>query len=114
MRIRDRLAVGTAICLLAFAAHAEPGKAWGTCKSGYADDTIVRTESRGVITIAEVQVSDRVWSFNEVVGKPGWSKVLQRVDGEQQYTLLSDFVEPESDVVTKACWRIKRNGKPAK
>jgi hypothetical protein len=110
MLIRYRIAVGTAVCLLASAVHAENGDAWGLCKSGYSDDTVVRTESRGTITIAEVQVNDRVWSFSELVGKPGWSTVLKRVDGQQQYTLLSDFSEPDSKAVTKACWRIKRKG----
>lgn len=98
----------TALYLLASAAQANNGQGFGRCKQGFADGTVVRTESRGNLTIGEVRVSDRVWSFNEMVGKPGWSKVLQRVDGKQHYKLLSDFSEPGSAAVTKACWNIKR------
>lgn len=111
MRLQYRVAVLAALCLIASAAQTNNGQrqGFGRCKDGFADGTRVRTESRGDITIGEIRVNDRVWSFNELVGKPGWSKVLQRVDGAQHYQLLSDFTEPGSATVTKACWRIKRS-----
>jgi hypothetical protein len=84
------------------------GQGFGPCRAGFSDDTMVRTESRGDMTIAQVQVNDRVWSFNEGVGKPGWSKVLRRIDGPNDYKLHADFSEPGSDEITKACWLIKR------
>jgi hypothetical protein len=80
----------------------------GHCKTGFADDTLVRTAQRGDLTIAQVRVGDRVWSFNEAVGKPGWSTVLERVERGPHYMLLSDFSEPDSAAVTRACWRIQR------
>ena len=109
MRIDSRLAVLAALCLMSTLAHAD-GEGFGRCKDGFAEDTLVRTESRGDMTIREVQVSDRVWSFNEMVGKPGWSRVVQRIEGQEHYKLLSDFTEPDSGTVTKACWRIRRTG----
>ena len=108
MHIRYRLAALAALCLIATPGLAGEGQGFGRCKTGFADDTQVRTETRGDITIGEVRVSDRVWSFNEIVGKPGWSRVLQRVDGGKHYQLLSEFSEPGSSVITKACWRIER------
>lgn len=108
MRIHLPVAVMAALCLVASSAQAS-GQGFGRCKDGFADGTRVRTESRGEMTIGEVLVSDRVWSYNELLGKPGWSKVLQRVDGGQHYQLLLDFSEPGSAVVTKVCWRIQRN-----
>lgn len=108
MRIQFRLFAIVAFGLLADAAHANDAQGFGRCKSGFADDTLVRTEARGDMTIGQVQVSDRVWSFNEVVGKPGWSRVLKRVDGGQHYKLLSEFSEPGSAKVTRTCWNIRR------
>lgn len=108
MRVQSFAAVLAAMCLLPTSAHANEGQGFGVCKSGFSDSTRVKTESRGEVTIAQVQVDDRVWSFNEFVGKPGWSKVLKRVDGGQSYKILADFTEPGSTVVTKACWLIKR------
>ena len=108
MHIRFRLAVVTALCLIAGPAFARQDTGFGRCKTGFADDTRVRTEARGDITIGEVRVSDRVWSYNEMIGRPGWSRVLQRVDRGSQYKLLSEFNEPGSSVTTRACWRIER------
>lgn len=79
----------------------------GKCKDGFAADTLVRTEMRGNRSIGEIMIGDRVWSYNEAVGREGWSKILQRVDRGPHYMLLSDFSEPGSAAVTKACWRIK-------
>ena len=111
MRIQFRMAVMAAICVLASSAHAngdDQSQGVGRCKEGFADGTRVNTEYRGEMPIGQVLVGDRVWSFNQIVGKPGWSKVLQRIDRGQHYVLLSDFTEPGSSVVTKACWRIAR------
>lgn len=107
MRIRYRLTAMAALCLLASAAPASD-HGFGPCRSGFADGTRVRTEARGDMTIGEVRVSDRVWSFNEIIGKPGWSRVLQRVDGGKHYKLLSEFSEPGSSVITRTCWHIER------
>lgn len=109
MRIRSALAVLAVSCLsMAPTAQANNGQGFGPCKTGFSDSTLVRTELRGDLTIGQVQVNDRVWSFNESVGRPGWSKVLRRVDAGPSYKLLSDFTEPGSSVVTKACWIIRR------
>src|SRR5688572_22007258 len=110
VHIRYRLAVLTAACLFATPALAGAGQGFGRCKTGFADNTRIRTEARGEMTIGEVRVSDRVWSFNEIVGKPGWSRVLQRIEGGKHYQLLSEFSEPGSSEITKACWRIERAG----
>ena len=99
-----------ALGLIAFPALANEGQGFGPCRSGFADQTRVRTETRGEMTIGEVRVSDRVWSFNEIIGKPGWSRVLRRIDGPNQYKLLSEFSEPGSPEITKTCWRIDRTG----
>lgn len=106
--IRFRLAVMAAICLIATPAFADEGQGFGRCRTGFADHTRVRTEARGDMTIGEVRVSDRVWSFNEIVGKPGWSRVLKRIDNGKQYKLLSEFSEPGSSEITRACWDIQR------
>ncbi len=108
MRLQLRVATLAAIGLMASSVHAN-GQGFGQCKSGFADDTRVNTESRGELTIGEVRVNDRVWSFNEAVGKPGWSRVLHRVEAGGHYKLLADFTEPGSTTVTKACWRISRS-----
>jgi hypothetical protein len=84
------------------------GQGFGNCKSGFADHTRVTTEARGEQSIRDVQVNDRVWSMNQDLGRPGWSKVLRRVDGGRHYMLLVDFSDPESNAVTKGCWRITR------
>lgn len=110
MRSQLRLALAAALLLAASSVHANSGQGFGPCKSGFADDTRVNTESRGEMTIGEVQVNDRVWSFNQQVGKPGWSKVLRKVESGQNYRLLADFTEPGSTAVTKACWLIDRTG----
>ncbi len=109
MRIQAFAAVLATLCLLATSAQANEGQGFGVCKIGFADSTRVNTESRGEVTIAQVQVNDRVWSFNEFIGKPGWSKVLKRVDGGKTYKILADFTEPGSSKVTKACWLIRRS-----
>lgn len=114
MRIQSFAAVLAALCLLPASAHANEGLGFGVCKLGFFDSTRVKTESRGEVTIAEVQVDDRVWSFNELIGKPGWSKVLKRVEGGKTYKILADFTEPGSSEVTKACWLIKRSSSAKK
>ena len=83
------------------------GQGFGVCRSGFADDTVVSTESRGNVTVGQLQVGDRVWSYNEIIGRNGWSKVLRRVDAGPAYRILADFTEPGSAAVTKACWNIK-------
>ena len=94
--------------MVATSAHANNGQGFGVCKSGFANNTVVSTESRGKVTIGELQVDDRVWSYNEVVGKKGWSKVLSRVGGGgPSYRIMADFTDPDSSEVTKACWIIK-------
>lgn len=110
MRFQFHLALVAAVLLVASTAHANSGQGFGPCKSGFADNTRVNTESRGEMTIGEVQVNDRVWSFNEFVGKPGWSRVLRRIEAGPRYKLLADFTEPGSSAVTKACWLIDRTG----
>ena len=107
MRFQLRLAAMAAAFVFASSAQAG-GEPIGKCKDGFADGTRVRTESRGEMAIGQVQVGDRVWSFNQIVGKPGWSRILRRSDKGQHYLLLSDFTEPGSSAVTKACWRIRR------
>jgi hypothetical protein len=110
MRIQPLAATAlAALCLLATSAQANEGQGFGACKAGFADSTVVKTETRGELTIAQVQVNDRVWSYNQFIGKPGWSKVLKMVDGGQNYKILADFTEPGSVEVTKACWLIKRS-----
>jgi hypothetical protein len=109
MRIQPLAAALAALCLLSLSAQGNEGQGFGACKEGFADTTLVKTESRGEMTIAQVQVDDRVWSFNPSIRKPGWSKVLKVVDGGQSYRILADFTEPGSSEVTKACWLIKRS-----
>jgi hypothetical protein len=108
MRIYRRAAALAALSLIATTAHAGAAH----CKSGFADDTRVRTEWRGDMAIAELRIGDRVWSFSEVVGRPGWSRITHRDDaGGAHYTLLSEFSEPDApDVVDQVCWRIRRGG----
>ena len=108
VHIRYRLAVLTAVCCFAAPAFAGDNQGFGRCKTGFADHTRVRTEARGDMTIGEVRVSDRVWSFNEIIGRPGWSRVLQRVEGGKHYQLLSEFSEPGSAEITRTCWHIER------
>ena len=110
MRTEKFAAVLAALNLAATSAHANNGEGFGVCKSGFADNTVVSTESRGNVTIGELQVDDRVWSYNEVVRKKGWSRVLNRVGGGASYRIMADFTEPGSSVVTKACWIIKPAG----
>lgn len=83
------------------------GNGFGVCKSGFADDTVVSTEARGNVTVGQLQIGDRVWSYNEFIGKNGWSKVLRRIDAGPAYKILADFTQPGSTEVTKACWIIK-------
>lgn len=115
MRIQRRAAVLAALCLLATTVQANGNdnrQGFGPCREGFADGTEVTTESRGVMTIGQVQVDDRVWSFNQGAKQAGWSKVLRRVDEAKHYRLLVDFTAPGSDVVTKACWLIERGSQP--
>lgn len=83
------------------------GQGFGVCKTGFASNTVVSTQSRGNVTVSELQVGDRVWSFNEIIGKNGWSKVLRRVEAGPSFRILADFTEPGSTAVTKACWNIR-------
>ena len=110
MRIYQGAATLVALGLLSGPASADNnggGLGFGVCKSGFADNTVVSTEGRGDVTIGQLKVNDRVWSFNEAVGKNGWSKVLRRVDAGPSYRILADFNEPGSTQVTKACWIIR-------
>lgn len=107
MRIRLQLAAVAAFGLMASLAQAE-GQGFGRCKTGFEDGTKVNTASRGELSIGQVRANDRVWSFNEVIGKAGWSKVLRRVDAGPHYTLFVDFTEPDTGAVTKACWHIRK------
>ena len=107
MRIYQLAAVAVALGLAAAPSQANEGMGFGVCKSGFANNTVVSTESRGNVTVGELKVNDRVWSFNEIIGKHGWSKVLRRIDSGPHYRILADFTEPGSNVVTKACWNIK-------
>lgn len=101
------LAALAVLCLAATPSTAnEVG--FGACSRGFDHSTRVQTEARGVLTIAEVQVNDRVWSLNEVVGRPGWSRILRRVEAGNHYKLLADFTEPGDSKITKACWHIRR------
>jgi hypothetical protein len=98
-----------ALYLVVGSVHAEsPG--YGRCIEGFSDDTRIRTDARGEMTIGEVRLQDRVWSFNQIIGKPGWSTVRRRTEGQQHYRLFVDFVEPDSEWTTKACWLIRRTG----
>jgi len=108
MRFHRLSAILVALTMLAAASDAAAnGQGLGVCKSGFNDDTVVSTESRGELTISQVRVNDRVWSYNEALGKKGWSKVLRRVDAGPHYKILADFTEPGSSAVTKACWIIR-------
>jgi hypothetical protein len=107
MGIAKLAAALVALGAVATSAHANNGQRVGVCMTGFEDDTVVSTESRGSVTIGQLAVNDRVWSFNEVVGKKGWSKVLERVGGGNSYRIMADFTEPGSTDVTKACWVIK-------
>jgi hypothetical protein len=107
MGIEKLAAALAALGMVVTSAHANNGQGFGVCKTGFADDTVVSTESRGDVTIGQLQVDDRVWSYNEVVGKKGWSKVLSRVGGGPSYRIMADFTEPGSTEVTQACWIIK-------
>ena len=107
MRIPFQLAAIAALALAAMSARADE-QGYGRCEDGFADVTQVQTETRGERKIEEVQVNDRVWSLNRAVGRPGWSRVLQRIDDGRHFRMLVDFSEPGSNAVTKACWRIKR------
>jgi len=111
MRIYQFAAAMVALGLVPVLSRADNGLGMGVCKSGFADNTVVSTESRGNVTIGELRIDDRVWSYNEGVGKPGWSRVLRRVDAGPHYRILADFTEPGSSAVTKACWIIKPAGK---
>ena len=110
MRTEKLVAVLAAFSVAAASAHANTGEGYGVCKSGFADNTVVSTESRGNVTIGQLQVDDRVWSYNEVVGKKGWSRVLSRVGGGGAYRIMADFSEPGSSEITKACWIIQPAG----
>ena len=110
MRMEKLAAVLAALSVMATSARANNGEGFGVCKTGFADNTVVSTESRGNVTIGELKVDDRVWSFNEVVHKKGWSRVLSRVGGGPSYRIMADFTEPGSSEVTKACWIIKPAG----
>ena len=108
MHIYKLSALVVAVALMPAAVRADSnGVGMGVCRSGFADNTLVSTESRGNVTIGQLRVDDRVWSFNEGVGKQGWSKVLRRIDGGPNYRILADFTEPGSTKITKACWLIK-------
>jgi hypothetical protein len=107
MRIHQLAAATVALGLGSTAAHANNGQGFGVCKSGFADNTVVSTEARGNVTVGQLKVGDRVWSFNEIIGKNGWSKVLRRVDAGPQYRILADFTQPGSNEVTQACWIIR-------
>jgi hypothetical protein len=115
MRIHLFAAATVALGLVSAPSHADNagngnGMGFGVCKSGFAQNTVVSTEARGNVTIDELKVGDRVWSYNEIVGKPGWSKVLRRLDAGPSYRILADFTQPGSTEVTKACWLIKTAG----
>jgi hypothetical protein len=43
---------------------------------------------RGLITIAEVQIGDQVWSFNEDTGESQWNEVTHLIQGDQEYNLV--------------------------
>jgi hypothetical protein len=109
MRIACQVGFAAALLLAASIVRAD-GQGFGACKTGFRDDTRVRTESRGEMTIAEVRVNDRVWSMNLDIGRPGWSRVLRRVENQGQFRLFVDFIEPESRMTSKACWIIERTG----
>jgi hypothetical protein len=97
-----------ALMLVAGTAWADE-QGYGTCKTGFRDDTRVRTEPRGELTIAELRIDDRVWSMNLDIGLPGWSRIQRRVENPGQFRLFVDFVEPESGLRRKACWVIERS-----
>lgn len=103
------LTLAVAALFAAPAAQAD-GVGHGRCKAGFNLDTRVSTENRGELRIDQVQVNDRVWSFNQDVGKTGWSRVSQRIQQGPHLTLLADFVDPDTRAVTPACWRIKQTG----
>lgn len=110
MRIYQLAAAMVALGLVPAPVQANNGLGFGACKYGFADDTLVSTESRGNVTVGALKVGDRVWSYNEIVGKNGWSKVLRRVEAGPSYRILADFTQPGSTEVTRACWIIKAAG----
>ena len=107
MRICLFAAAMAALGLLSLPAGASNGVGLGVCKTGFADDTVVATQARGHVRIGELRAGDRVWSFNQGVGKKGWSTVVRRVDAGPLYRILADFSEPGSSEVTQACWIIR-------
>ncbi|HRQ64946.1 MAG TPA: hypothetical protein PKZ76_08790 [Xanthomonadaceae bacterium] len=109
MSIPVRVGVAVALSLAAVSAHAG-GQGYGRCIEGFSDDTRVQTETSGEKTIGEVRLNDRVWSFNQIIGKPGWSRVERRTEGPRHYRLFVDFVDPDTDLTSKACWLIQRAG----
>lgn len=107
MRIYQLAAAMVALGLVPVSARADNnGVGMGVCKSSFADNAVVSTESRGYVSIRELQVGDVVLSFDEGVGKQGWSRVVRRVDAGPTYRILADFTELGSSAVTKACWII--------
>ena len=110
MRMAKHALVLAALGIVTESAYADNGQGFGVCKGGFADNTVVSTESRGNVAIRELRVDDRVWSYNETVGKKGWSRVLRRIDEGHFSRILADFTEPGSSAVTEACWIIKPAG----
>ncbi|HEW98754.1 MAG TPA: hypothetical protein ENF37_08990 [Beggiatoa sp.] len=55
--------------------------------NSFTAETLVHTQ-RGLITIAEVQIGDQVWSYNEETGEQQWNEVVHLIQGEQEYDLV--------------------------
>jgi RHS repeat-associated protein len=56
-------------------------------RNSFTADTLVHTQ-QGLITIAEVQIGDFVWSFNEETDKSQWNEVTHLIQGDQEYNLV--------------------------
>ncbi|MEK8019041.1 MAG: Hint domain-containing protein, partial [Candidatus Parabeggiatoa sp.] len=67
--------------------------------NSFTAETLVHTQ-RGLITIAEVQIGDQVWSYNEETGEQQWNEVVHLIQGEQEYDLV--VLTLENDEIIEA------------
>jgi len=56
-------------------------------KNSFIAETLVHTQ-RGLIAIADVQIGDQVWSYNEETGEQEWNEVTHLIQGKQEYNLV--------------------------
>ena len=56
-------------------------------KNSFTAGTLVHTQ-RGINTIEDIKIGDRVWSFNEETGEQQLNEVVHLIQGEQEYDLV--------------------------